>query len=135
MEADATARPRFKARMEPIIDPDDGLFVFSDEGHAWLQEPIFRALAPLLDGAHEIEDIFDRLTDTYPAEQIFGALDYLKTRGYLAEDAGAGTREWRAFWEHAGVPPTSAWSRLAATRVATAAFGTVETTLLTDLLG
>lgn len=134
MDADAAARPRFKARVEPIIDADDGLFVFSDDGHAWLQEPIFGALAPFLDGNHEIEEIFETLTDSYPAEQIVGALDYLKTRGYLADDAAAEARPWSAFWEHAGVAPSSARSRLTATRVAVAAFGAVGTTVAADLL-
>ena len=135
MDANATVRPRFKASIEPIIDADDGLFVFSEGGHAWMPEPIFRALAPLLDGAHDIDHIFEKLTDDYPADQIFAALEYLKTHGYLAEDDAAEPRPWRAFWEHAGVAATSARARITARRVAIAAFGAVETTLLMELLG
>jgi hypothetical protein len=135
VDANATVRPRFKASIEPIIDADDGLFVFSEGGHAWMPEPIFRALAPLLDGAHDIDHIFEKLTDDYPADQIFAALEYLKTHGYLAEDDAAEPRPWRAFWEHAGVAATSARARITARRVAIAAFGAVETTLLMELLG
>lgn len=134
MEVDATARPRFKSCVEPIIDPDDGLFLFSENGHAWLPDPIFRALAPLLDGAHDIEQIFDGLTDIYPAEQVFDALDQLRTSGYLADAVAAQGRGWSAFWEHAGVSPSTALSRLTVTRVSIEAFGSVDSTLLTERL-
>jgi oxazoline/thiazoline synthase len=134
MEADAAARPRFKASLEPIIDADDGLFVFSDGWYAWLPEPVFSALAPLLDGAHEIEEIFDRLTDGYPAELVFRALDHLRTCGYLADDTAAEARPWSAFCEHAGVAPSLARSRLNLARVSTMAFGAVGADLLTELL-
>jgi oxazoline/thiazoline synthase len=135
MDVDAAARPRFKSCMEPIIVSDDGLFVLSEGRHAWMPDPIYAALAPILDGAHEVEAIFDALSDTYPAEEIFAALDHLRTRGYLAEDAAADARPAIAFWEHIGVPPSAARSRLDLTPVATAAFGDVDISSLTDLLG
>jgi oxazoline/thiazoline synthase len=134
MDVDATARPRFRSCIEPIIDSDDGLFVFSEGRHAWLPDPIFSALAPLLDGGHEIEGIFEVLSDAYPADQILAALDELRARGYLAEDAVADARPRRAFWEHAGVSPASARSRLALTPVSIRAAGHVDIPLLSDLL-
>ena len=105
MDVDALARPRFKSCIEPIIDSDDGLFVFSEDRQAWLPDPIFIALAPLLDGDHDVEAIFEVLSDRYPASRILAALDQLKAGGYLAEDAAADARPTMAFWEHAGVPP------------------------------
>ena len=50
---------------------------------------------------------FDALADDYPAEQIFAAMDHLRTSGYLAEDAAVEARPALAFWEHAGVPRRS----------------------------
>lgn len=132
--ADPAARPCFKACVEPIITADDGLFLFSEGGHAWLPEPIYGALAPLLDGAHEIEDIFDRLSESYPADLVFSALDRLKTSGYLAEGTSGEPRSWSAFWEHAGVPPVAARSRLGLARLSILAFGEVDGSPLTDLL-
>ena len=61
MDEEATARPRFKSHVEPIIDSDDGLFLFAEGQQAWLPDPIYAALAPMLDGAHEVEAIFDAL--------------------------------------------------------------------------
>lgn len=134
MDVDAAARPRFKSCVEPIIDSDDGLFVLSEGRHAWMPGPIYTALAPMLDGAHEVEAIFEALSESYPAEQVFAALDELRTSGYLAEDAAAEARPTMAFWEHAGVPPASARARLDRTLVSTVAFGDVDIGSLTELL-
>ena len=79
---------------------------------------------------------YSRLSPTtYPAEQIFAALDHLRTSGYLAEDAAVEARPTMAFWEHAGVPPSLARSRLDLTPVSTVAFGDVDIGSLTELLG
>src|SRR5262249_37157317 len=63
------------------------------------------------------------------------ALDRLRTNGYLAEDHAAGARPTLAFWEHMGALPSQARSRLDTTRVATIAFGEIDTAPLTQLLG
>jgi bacteriocin biosynthesis cyclodehydratase domain-containing protein len=135
MDEEATARPRFKSGVEPIIDSDDGLFLFAEGQQAWMPDPIYTALAPMLDGAHEVEAIFEGLSETYPAEQVFAALDYLRTGGYLAEDAVPAARSTTAFWEYAGVSPSVARSRVASARISTAAFGDVEIGNLTAMLG
>jgi oxazoline/thiazoline synthase len=134
MDVDALARPRFRSCIEPIIDSDDGLFVFSEDRQAWLPDPIFIALAPLLDGDHDVEAIFEVLSDRYPASRILAALDQLKAGGYLAEDAAADARPTMAFWEHAGVPPSSAQSRLDLSPVSIRAVGNVDIGFLADLL-
>jgi oxazoline/thiazoline synthase len=129
------ARPRFKSHVEPIIDLDDGLFVLSEGRHAWMPGPIYASLAPMLDGSHEIEAIFEALSDTYPAQQIFAAMDYLRTSGYLSEDAVIDTRPTMAFWEHAGAPPSQARSRLDLASVSIVVFGDIDITPLAELLG
>jgi len=133
MHVDAVARPRFKSCVEPITS-GDGLFLLLEGRHAWMPEPIFTALAPMLDGAHEVETIFETLSESYAAEQVFAALDHLRINGYLAEDAAVEARSTRSFWEHAGVGPSLARSRLDAACVAMVAFGDVELGSLAELL-
>jgi len=57
MDVNGAARPRFKSCVEPISS-DDGLFLLSEGRHAWMPDPIYAALAPMLDGTHEVEAIF-----------------------------------------------------------------------------
>lgn len=134
MDVDATTHPRFKASLQPIISADDGLFLFCEGRHAWLPNPLYAALARMLDGEHDVETIFISLSASYPVEQVFEALDYLRTSGFLAQDAAAEARATMAFWEHVGVPPSLARSRLAATSVSTVRFGAVELEALTSCL-
>jgi ribosomal protein S12 methylthiotransferase accessory factor len=134
MDVNATARPRFKSHLQPIICSDDGLFLLSEGWHAWIPDPVCAALAPMLDGAHEVEAIFEALTDVHPVEHVFAALDRLSTSGYLAEDAASGAQSTMAFWERLGVPPSQARSRLDAALVSTVAFGEVDIGAVTELL-
>jgi oxazoline/thiazoline synthase len=134
MDVDAAARPRFKSCFQPIVSSGDGLFLLSEGRHAWMPDPLYAALAPMLDGTHEIEAIFTALSDLYPAEQVFAALDRLRLSGYLAEDVAVDARPTTAFWEHLGVPPTLARARLNLGRVSIIAVGEVEVAPLTDLL-
>ncbi len=134
MDVDAATRPRFKSCVQPVISSDDGLFLLSESHHTWIPDPIYAALAPMLDGAHDVEAIFEVLCTRYPAEQVFAALERLKTSGYLAEDAAVEARPSMAFWEHSGVPPSAARSRLNVTPLSTIAYGDVDLAFLTDLL-
>jgi oxazoline/thiazoline synthase len=139
VHVDAAARPRLKSCLEPIVDRDDGLFLLSEGQHAWLKATVFAALAPMLDGAHEIDAIFEALSENFPPEQVVAALVHLRSRGYLADDAAteaaaAEARATSALWEHVGVPPSLARSRLDRALVATVAIGNVSIGWLTDSL-
>jgi oxazoline/thiazoline synthase len=134
MDAEATEFPRFKACFEPIVDKDDGLFLLREGDHVWLPDPVYAALAPMLDGAHSIDAIFSELCDGYPSERIYGALGHLRAEGYLADDATVGNRPERAFWERFGVPPTLARSRLRSARVSVVALGDIDPERLIGLI-
>jgi oxazoline/thiazoline synthase len=134
MDADAALRPRFKSSVHHIIGLDGGLFLLSEGRQAWIPYPVYAAVAPMLDGTHEVEAIFEALSDAYPVEQVFAALDRLRTSGYLAEDSAVEARPTMAFWEHVGVPPSRARSRLDVALVSTVAFGDIDVGSLTDLL-
>ncbi len=123
MHVDAARRPRFKSSLQPIINADEGLFLFSEGRQAWLPDPLYAALGRMLDGTNDVDVIFTSLSERYAAEQVFGALEYLKSSGYLAEDSASGARHENAFWEHAGVLPSVARSRLHAATVSTLGIG------------
>jgi oxazoline/thiazoline synthase len=134
MDVDAARRPRFKSSLQPVISRDDGLFLISEGRHAWLPDPLYPALARMLDGTHEVEAIFTSLAGRYPAEQVLEALDYLKAGGYLAEDVGVEPRQIAAFWEHLGVAASLARSRLAAKSVSIVPLGAADPAALENYL-
>jgi bacteriocin biosynthesis cyclodehydratase domain-containing protein len=128
------ARPRFKSCVEPIVSSNGELFLLSEGRNAWIVDPVYAAVAPMLDGTHDVEAIFAALSETYPVGQVFAALDRLRASGYLTEDAAVETRPMMAFWEYGGVRPSLARSRLDAMLVSTIAFGDADAGPLTDLL-
>ena len=140
MEIDAALRPRLKSSVRAIIDLDEGLFLLFEGRATWLQAPVYLALAPLLDGTHDVESIFETLSGTYSIDQVLSALVHLRKRGYLSDDVSAEAdaapeeQPATAFWEHVGVAPSLARSRLARARVSAIAVGEVSTKYLTDLL-
>jgi bacteriocin biosynthesis cyclodehydratase domain-containing protein len=134
MDEEATARPRFRSGVLPIIDSDDGLFLVAEGRQAWMPDPVYAALAPMLDGTHEVEGIFEALSETYPSEEVLAALDHLKKTGYLADEAVSSAGPFAAFWEHVGVLPSVARSRLASACVSTVAIGKIEVGPLATIL-
>jgi bacteriocin biosynthesis cyclodehydratase domain-containing protein len=125
---------RFKASVEYFIDRTHALFLLSEGQHTWIPSPLYAGLAPLLDGVHSEDAIIEALVDIYPRDQILNALNNLRTRGYLAEDASTEDRPTRAFWEHVGVPPSVSRSRLSRARVSIVALGGLDSDVLQSLL-
>lgn len=117
MDAEAAARPRFKSSLEPVVDADDGLFLLHEQGHEWLPGPLWAQLAPLLDGRHTVEQVFDTLADHHDPAAVLHALDLLRARGHLALDAGLRDRPRDAWWAQADVAPRATQRRLARQRV------------------
>jgi bacteriocin biosynthesis cyclodehydratase domain-containing protein len=133
MDEEAAARPRFRYGVHPIIDPDDGLFLLEEGRQAWLPDPVYAAIAPMLDGAHAVESIFDDLSEIYPAEDVFAALDYLKAGGYLAADSVSATAGPAG--DHAGVlPPAGARSHPARACVSAVAASVIPIETVTAVL-
>ncbi len=122
----AIAAPRFKSSIEAISDPEEGLYLFSEIGHICLTGKIFSDLAPLLDGEHLVEDIFESLCQHHVSTDILAALDLLKRHGFLAEETSAMPKSQQAFWELAGTSPTKAATRLANTPVGVIGLGQVD---------
>jgi len=134
MDSGAPSRPRFKSSVQPLVCSDGGLCLLSEDGHTWIPDPVYAAVAPMLDGTHDVEVIFEVLSEAYTVEQIFAALDRLRTSGYLAEDNAGEARPAMAFWEHADVSPALARSRLDSTRVLIIKIGDVDVEFLAEML-
>lgn len=122
----AIAAPRFKSSIEATVDPEEGLYLFSENGHVCLTGQIYSDLAPLLNGEHLVEDIFERLCRHHVSTDILAALDLLKRHGFLAEETSAMPQSQQAFWELAGTSPTKASARLANTSVGVTGMGQVD---------
>ena len=134
MDSETALFPRLKAYLEPIIDQDDGLFLIQEGKHVWLRDPIYAALAPMLGGSHSIEEIFSLLSDAYLSDQVYAALTLLRSRGYLAEGVTTESRSQCALWEHFGVSPALARSRLQRVGVSVVALGGIDVSDLVGLL-
>ena len=134
MDAQARERPRFKASVQPVVSPDDGLFLLQEGCDEWLSHAVFSDLAPLLDGKHGIEDIFSQLSGLHSSATILSALKELERRDVLAEDASDLPAPVLAFWERAGVAPGQAVLRIPQMRVALKTLGNLPTDEITDLL-
>ncbi|MCV6585666.1 MAG: TOMM precursor leader peptide-binding protein [Marinibacterium sp.] len=134
MDADARARPKFKASVQPVADGRNGLILLSEAAQDWLPHPVFVDIAPYLDGGHEIATIFAGLTDRYPSATVLQALETLRARGALAEDLADMPPGTRAFWEELGLPPGAAEARLRQARVSVQVLGDIPQGPVLDAL-
>lgn len=126
MDGNAAARPRFRSSIEPMVDADDGLFLWAEDGHSWLPGAIYAALGRVLDGRHSVEAVFDQLGERFEPDDILAALDELQQRRALADDTAALSRGERAWWERCEVAPSAARARLQSKRVAVRGVGAVD---------
>lgn len=134
MDAQARERPRFKTRIQPVVDPDDGLFLLWEGGAERLSHPVFSDLAPILDGLNGIEDIFSRLSVQYPSAIVLEALKKLESLGVLAEDTADLPHSVKAFWEQTSTSPGQVAHRLAVSSVQVVALGSTSGATIENLL-
>lgn len=124
LNAQARAHPRFKTSIQPVVDPDDGLFLLREGGAEWLSHPVFADLAPLLDGTVGIDDIFTRLKDVHSSATLLAALKQLEQKGALSKAPADVPVSASAFWEQGGTVPSQAATRIAQSSVQIVALGT-----------
>lgn len=134
MDRDVVRRPCFKSSVEPVVDLNEGLFLFREGLNLLLSSEIYPQLAPLLDGANDVDAIFGALSPRFESAEIYHALNKLRRDGYLADDAAEMPRAERAFWENASAAPGEAQSRLAQTVVGLKGIGDVDIAPLDALL-
>ena len=91
-----------QVRRGPIIDADDGLFLIGEGRQAWLPAASTPRSRPCWTAPTRSKPFSRCSREIYPAEQVFAALDHLKTTGYLAEDGASAARPFHA---HSGRTP------------------------------
>lgn len=127
-------RPTLSPSLEPVVDPDDGLFLFREgELVAWLREPIFAPLAALLAEGRELSDLYRCLGGSFEGPEIMGALEHLRERRFLSLTTSNGSTAELAFWERATGDGSGALGRLASVTLALRSFGSVATTDFAEL--
>jgi bacteriocin biosynthesis cyclodehydratase domain-containing protein len=105
-------RPRLKRNLVVATVDGDKLFLIDDERHFLLEGRAFAALAPLLDGGHDVASLLESVK--LPLPEVLSALTRLDRLGHLAEGAGNGDALADAYWDALGVDPLAASARLAA---------------------
>jgi oxazoline/thiazoline synthase len=120
-------RLRFEHSVEPVVDPDDGLFLFR-EGDlvAWLEEPVFGRLSELLAGGWSVEEIYEALSRTFDGSAIFAAIEHLRAEGYVTLNGEVEPTSEAAYWEATGVDPAEARRLIAQARASVHSLGIGE---------
>ena len=100
--------------LEPVVDPDNGLFLFSETRSKPLhfRGEIYAQLAPLLDGQRSIESIYELLADHHSPPAIFLAITNLLRYRLLADQQTTACPERAAYWDQIGMPPEQAQAKI-----------------------
>ena len=93
-------------------DTGSGHLLFSEDDRYLLQGRIYDQLIPLLNGRNRVADIVKRLKGKVPAAEIWSALRFLESEGFLTESEGRRWTSVDAFWELAGSSPSDIQARL-----------------------
>lgn len=88
----------------------------------------------MLDGTHDLQDIFLAAGRHAPMGEVFRALDHLRRTGDLVEAAPAAAGPEAAFWAHTGTAHAEAVARLGRHAVAVQALGAAEAGPMAALL-
>jgi oxazoline/thiazoline synthase len=126
--------PRIKTCFQYAIIPSEGIILLSERRQFLLRGDVYIQLVPLLDGHNTIEDIFARLQDRVPAEELFQALALLRTRELVVDTPSSLPSEQTSFWELMSVDVAETNSRFQNLRVSIASFGAIDTAPFHSLL-
>ncbi len=115
--------PSFKAHLKPVIIPDEGVLLLSEDGATALYGKLYERVAPLIDGMHSDDDIACALSGKMDAARVYYALLLLEKNGQIAESVPAMEAERVGFWHGLGLDPEAAEATLRASRVRVLAAG------------
>lgn len=93
----------FRRHIQAYIVDDDKLLLRGNSNTHILNNAVYKALAPLLDGTRTDDEIVAELLDDYPAENLYYALLSLQSKGHVVEFDGALPDNEIAFWHGAGM--------------------------------
>lgn len=113
----------------------EGIFLLSENGTVFLNNPLFQKLIPLLDGKLTESEIVDQLRQELPEAYIFYALMELEQKGFIIENEGVLDPNFVLFCESLSVDAKDSRQQLQSTRVALRALGSLSCKNLSDSLG
>lgn len=127
-------RPKFKDCFHLEVLEPHTIFLLTEDTHWALSGPIYKQLAPLLDGQHTFGDILMALDGNFSMMEIHHALNQMIAKGYIVEADDSVPPEKAAFWHSLGVDTKTALTRLAQTMVTVTAVGEGDPDLLLSTL-
>src|SRR5262249_51671685 len=116
------------------VIPLEGVILLSEGGHFLLPGNVYIHLAPLLDGQHTVDEIFNRLQDEVPAAEVFQALTLLRSKGLVVNATPSMPPEQVAYWDMLDVDWEDAVRHLQETTVYLVSFGEIDTAPFQALL-
>ncbi|HEV2783338.1 MAG TPA: hypothetical protein VGX25_28475, partial [Actinophytocola sp.] len=131
MDGAATMAPRlgFKHHLRVEVAPGKGAYLFDERGVTMLKGPHIDALAGLLDGTRDLENLFEAAPDGITPEQVAAIVLRLSEAGLLAvrppELAGAAPAVL-AYWEAGGLDAAAAITAVTAGSVRVSGVGAVD---------
>jgi len=126
--------PAFKSHLRPVIIPDEGVLLLSEDGTTALHGPLYERVVPLIDGTRSDDDIVTALDNELDAARVYYALALLERDGHISERVPGMDSGQAGFWHGLGLNPEAAESALRASRVRVLAVGGVDSGPLEDAL-
>ncbi len=121
---------RFKHHLQPVIVPDEGIYLFSDNGTESAQGGGVDVVAALLDGSRSLAAVLAAASATMPLAQARHTLRDLVGRGWLCAYDSASLAETTpgelAYWDQAGLDADEAVASLGTAIVGLVALGGVD---------
>lgn len=115
--------PKFKDHLHIEIVPPDKVFVIAEFGQFVLTGRSSAAVASLVDGTRETEDIISALHGEVSAGQVRYVLALMETRGYIDEAIPGVPRSASAYWHSLGVSSRAASTKTRDPRLEVRSFG------------
>jgi bacteriocin biosynthesis cyclodehydratase domain-containing protein len=118
--------PAFKAHLRPLVIPDEGVLLLSEDGASALYGTLYQQVVPLIDGKRSADDIAETLSGEMDAARVYYALILLEKDGYIAESVPEMEAEWAGFWHGIGLDPAKAEAALRTSKVRVLAIGKMD---------
>jgi uncharacterized protein YgfB (UPF0149 family) len=109
--------PAFKAHLQPLVIPHEGVLLFSQEKATALYGRLYEKVAPLVDGVRNADEIAAALSGEMDAAGVYYTLMLLENHGCIAESLPAMEAGQAAFWHGLGLDPEEVAAADAADRV------------------
>ncbi|WP_165227730.1 TOMM precursor leader peptide-binding protein [Aquisphaera insulae] len=118
-------RPRLKAHLHAEALEGEGLILFSEGAHTFVEGALSALVLPYLDGRFTPEEIIVKLNDRASRPEILAALQHMEECGYLTHGDPVLPPGEEAWWAGFQIDPELAARRLAEGRVVLRAIGNV----------